>query len=88
MHILYLIQSKKDFSFYIGTTSDLRRRIEEHNQGLSLSTKNKRPWLLIYCEIYRSRKDAMERERKLKKHKMGWIKLKERIKNSILSGQS
>jgi len=84
---LYLIQSKKDFSFYIGTTVDLKKRLREHNKGLSLSTKHKRPWILIYVEWYRSRKDALDRERRLKKHKTGWRKIKERIKNSILSGQ-
>ena len=83
---LYLIQSKKEFSFYIGTTNDIHKRLISHNKGLSSSTKNKRPWILIYVEWYRSRKDALERERKLKKHKTGWVKLRERIKNSILSG--
>ena len=83
MYILYLIQSKKDSSFYIGITNNLQRRIKEHNNGLSLSTKNKRPWALVYCEIYRSKKDVIKRERMLKKHKGGWLKLKERIKNSV-----
>ncbi|MEK7664307.1 MAG: GIY-YIG nuclease family protein [Patescibacteria group bacterium] len=88
MFMLYVLQSKKDLSFYIGFTSDLKRRINEHNKGLSRSTKHKRPWVLIYCEIYRARKDASEREKKLKEHKNAWIKLKERIKYSILSGQN
>jgi len=88
MFIVYILQSKKDLSFYIGFTSDIKRRLDEHNNGLSESTKHKRPWVLIYCEIYRMRKDAAEREFKLKAHKNAWIKLKERIKNSILSGQN
>ncbi len=88
MYVLYVIQSKKDSSFYIGTTSSLQKRLEEHNKGFALSTKSKKPWVLIYCEVYRSKKDALEREKKLKKHKTGWVRLKERIKNSILSGQS
>jgi len=85
---LYVIQSKKDYSFYIGTADNLKKRFREHNQGLSLSTKYKKPWVTIYCEWYRSKKDALKRERQLKKHKTGWVKLKERIKNSILSEQS
>jgi len=84
MHILYVMQSKRDYSFYIGITSDLRKRLKEHNDGLVFSTKSKRPWALIYCEGYRSRKDAAERERKLKKHRTAWRRIKERIKNSIL----
>ena len=86
MFIVYVLQSKKDLSFYIGFTSDIKKRIDEHDKGLSKSTKHKRPWVLIYCEIYRTRKDAVGRELKLKRHKNAWIKLKERIKNSILSG--
>jgi len=85
---LYLIQSRKDYLFYIGVTDNLRKRISEHNKGLSRVTKYKRPWVLIYCEWYRSRKDALKRELQLKKHKTGWIKIKERIKNSILSEQN
>jgi putative endonuclease len=80
MHTLYVIQSKKHLSFYIGITSNLRKRLKEHNKGLVFSTKSKRPWVLIYCEGYRSREDAKERERKLKKHRTAWIRIKERIK--------
>ena len=88
MFIVYVLQSKKDSSFYIGLTSDIKMRFDEHNKGFSKSTKHKRPWVLIYCEIYRTRKDAAERELKLKQHKNAWVKLKERIKYSILSGQN
>ena len=88
MFIVYILQSKKDFSFYIGFTSNIKKRFDEHNKGLSPFTKQKRPWELIYCEIYKSRKDAMEREKKLKLHKNAWLRLRERIKNSILSGQN
>ena len=85
---LYLIQSKKDLSFYIGTTTDLQRRLKEHNAGLSTSTKRKTPWVLIYVEWYRSKKDTLMRELRLKKHKGGWRKMKERIENSVLSEQN
>ena len=88
MFIVYVLQSKRDLSFYIGFTSDIKRRLDEHNKGLSTFTKHKRPWELIYCEVYKNRKDAAEREAKLRGHKNAWVKLKERIKNSILSGQN
>ena len=87
-YYVYVLQSKKDLSFYIGFTSDIKRRLDEHNKGFSEYTKHKIPWVLIYCEIYRTRKDAAERELKLKVHGNAWVKLKERIKNSILSGQN
>ena len=85
---LYVIQSKRNFSFYIGTTLNLAKRLKEHNNKLSQYTKNKGPWKLIYVEWYRSRKDTLDRERMLKKHKGGWRKLRERIKNSVLSEQN
>jgi putative endonuclease len=88
VYILYILQSEKDFSFYVGFTSNLERRIKEHNNGLSRATKLKKPWVIIYCEAYRSRKDATERERKLKQHRGAWRRIRERIQNSILSRQS
>jgi len=83
---LYIVQSQKDFSFYIGTTERLMERLKEHNKGLSTFTRTKRPWILVYCEWYRSKTDCLKRERQLKKHKMGWRKIKERIKNSCMRG--
>jgi len=85
---LYLLQSKKDRSFYIGVTKNLKERLKQHNKGLSPATKHKRPWVLIYVEWYRSGKDAIQREKQLKKHKSGWNKLRERISNSVLPGQN
>jgi putative endonuclease len=85
---LYIIQSKKDFSFYIGITNNLQKRLKEHNQGLSPATRFKKPWILIYCEWYRSERDALRRERRLKRYKTAWRRVKERIRYSILSDQS
>jgi len=84
MHILYVIQSKKDLTFYIGITPNMQNRLEMHNRGKVFSTKSKTPWELVYCEIYRSKNDAANREQKLKNHGAGWYRLKSRIKNSIL----
>ena len=77
-----------DKSFYIGITDNIRRRLAEHNGGLSLATKNKRPWIIIYCEWYRSDIDARKRERQLKKHKSGWRWIKERTENSRIKEQN
>lgn len=88
MHVLYVIQSKKDFTFYIGITPNIQNRLNMHNQGKVFSTRRKIPWELIYCEIYRSKKDVADREQKLKNHGAGWYRLKNRIKNSILNFES
>lgn len=62
MHGVYILQSKKDKTLYIGYSQDVKRRFEDHQKGRVLSTKNKRPWEVIYCELYKNRKDAMQRE--------------------------
>ena len=57
---------------YVGWTSDLDRRLAEHNgQGRrgAKSTRG-RVWTLLYAEKHRSRKKAMAREYALKKDKL------------------
>ena len=50
MFYVYILQSKKDKSRYIGITSDLKNRIEEHNSGKARYSNLKRPYNLIwYC---------------------------------------
>ena len=44
--------SKKDGKFYTGSTNDLKRRLDEHNGGKVESTKRRKPFLLIYFEVY------------------------------------
>ena len=83
MYYVYLIKSKKDNKLYIGLTVDLKKRLIEHSQGLTKSTKNRRPWRLVYYEAYASLKDAQIREEKLKKFKNSYAELKKRIANSL-----
>ena len=83
MYYVYVLQSEKDKNLHIGYTSDLKQRFAEHNGGQNLSTKHRRPFELIYYEAYSAEKDARNREKKLKKLKNGYQRLKERIINSI-----
>lgn len=62
----YVLQSSKNGDLYVGYTTDLKRRVIEHNQGLNQSTKPYRPWELVYYEACLSEKDAKRRERYLK----------------------
>ena len=68
---------------YIGYTNDLKRRMTEHNNNQSTATKNKGPYELIYCEAYKSVKDAKYRESNLKRFSQAYTQLKRRIKNSL-----
>ena len=83
MFFVYVLQSKKNKSFYIGFAVNLKERLEKHNGGLVRSTKNIRPMELIYCEIYKSKKDALIREKRLKQFAKGFASLKGRLKYSL-----
>lgn len=65
---VYLFRSLKDGKFYVGWTTDLNRRLEEHNAGLTRSTRNRRPFELVYYETYASPEEAKNRERALKRN--------------------
>lgn len=63
MYYVYLIKSQKVKGWkYIGSTNDLIRRVEDHNNGEVFSTKNYCPFVLVYYEAYMSEEDARERE--------------------------
>ena len=83
MYYVYLLQSLKNGNLYIGCTSDLKKRILEHNQNQSYHTKKYAPWRIIYFEGYISKNDAYNREKKLKLHKQGLRRLKERLLNTL-----
>jgi len=70
--------------FYAGFTKDLKLRFEQHKKGLVESTKDRRPFELIYYEACLDEKDAMRREKYLKTY-LGKMFLKNRLK-SYLTG--
>lgn len=84
MYYIYLIQSKIDKSLYIGFAVNLEERLKKHNQGLVQSTKNKIPWEPIYHEAYKDKKDALQREKQLKRHAQAMTALKGRLKLSLI----
>ena len=47
MHYLYILKSLKDCKLYIGYTNSIADRIREHNNGKVLSTKAKRPLVIV-----------------------------------------
>lgn len=63
---VYILHSKSHDRYYIGQTNDLEKRLIRHNSGYVNSTKPYMPWSLEYSEEYNSRKEAMNREAKLK----------------------
>ena len=51
MYKVYIIKSEKTGRQYIGYTEDIDKRLKEHNDGKTRSTKNKGPWNLLYQEM-------------------------------------
>ncbi|HNA42437.1 MAG TPA: GIY-YIG nuclease family protein, partial [Saprospiraceae bacterium] len=62
-HFVYILQSQLDNSFYIGSTNDLQRRVDQHNAGLSQYTSTKIPWKIVYVETLASKTEALKREK-------------------------
>ena len=61
-YFVYILKSLKEKRFYVGFTIDLERRLLEHNEGNTKSTRPFRPWKLIYSESFESKSEAMRRE--------------------------
>jgi len=83
MYYFYTLLSHADNNLYYGTSSDLEKRIKDHNKGKVKSTKNRKPLVLVYYEAYLSKKDARKRELEIKKKGCQRTRLKKRIKNSL-----
>ena len=66
MFYVYVLQSQSDAGLYIGFSTDLRRRLREHQAGKSFATSYRGPWRLIYYEAYLEEADALGREMFLK----------------------
>lgn len=84
MYYVYVLQSIKDYLFYTGFTTDLQRRVEEHNSKQQVSTKGRIPFKLVYYECCLSKEDAISREKYLKSG-MGKKYLKNRLKGYLNS---
>jgi putative endonuclease len=67
MNYVYIIQNNFSGEIYVGFTKNLKRRLVEHNsKGKKFTTRKKGEWIIIYIEIYRSERNAREREYRIK----------------------
>ena len=79
MWYVYILRCK-DNSFYTGSTSDLSRRLTEHNAAKGGDyTSNRRPVEVVYKEPFQDRSSAQTREAQIKR----WVKKK---KAALVSG--
>jgi putative endonuclease len=81
-YYVYILLSERDNQFYTGYTSDLKERVRLHNDGKVYSTRNRRPFKLIYFEGCLHQQDATRREKYLKSGN-GKIYLRNRLSNFL-----
>lgn len=67
-HIVYIVRCSDD-TLYTGYTTDLEKRITEHNSDIrgAKYTKARRPVTLVYSETFSTKSEALKREHALKK---------------------
>lgn len=65
-HYIYIIECK-DGTFYTGYTTDIKRRLKEHNSGDGAKyTRGRYPVKLRHQEVFSSRSQAQKREYQIK----------------------
>ena len=62
-YIIYAIKSELDGRIYVGFTSNFEKRLMEHNNGKTKSTKGFRPWKKLYLEEVSGRTTARVKEK-------------------------
>ena len=82
MFYTYILRSEKNGRFYTGFTSNLRKRLIQHNNGESYYTNRDKPYKLVYYESCLCEDDARSRETYLKTG-MGKRFIKNRIKGFL-----
>ncbi len=66
MIYVYVIQSEKNESLYVGMTKEISNRLKEHNAGKSKYTKSYCPWKIVYEEEVPNWELGRKREKYLK----------------------
>ncbi len=83
MHHVYLLQSHAESDkFYLGCTSDLKSRLQSHNNGGNRATRGHQ-WKLVYYEAYRTLSAARTREHRLKHNGKAKAALVRRVDESL-----
>ncbi|MEK7608687.1 MAG: GIY-YIG nuclease family protein [Patescibacteria group bacterium] len=83
MFYVYVLKSRRDGRLYIGSTNNLPRRLDEHNQGRVKSTRPRMPLDLVYYEAYLVEEDARVREGNLKLGSRALAQLKRRLVETL-----
>ena len=69
---------------YVGYTKNLKQRITLHNSGKGAKFTRGRKWILIYKELFKSKKEAISREYHIKNNRI----LRNKLKNENFNTSS
>jgi putative endonuclease len=72
-YFVYIIFSQTHQFYYKGVTSDIKKRIEAHNNNLNRSTAAKGPWILVYVAVFNTKQQALAEEKRLKRTNTPYI---------------
>jgi len=83
-YFVYMLKSKSIKPVtYVGYTKNLKKRIGLHNLGKGAKFTRGRKWVLIYKEIFKSKKEAISREYYIKNNRVLRNKLKNENLNTV-----
>ena len=69
-YFTYIVASKRNGTIYTGVTNDLARRMLEHKEGkIPGFTKKYGVNMLVWYEVFASRDDAIQAEKRIKKYR-------------------
>ncbi len=78
-YYVYIILSQSQGIYYRGSSANPHIRLTQHNLDQSRYTSGRGPWELVFIQTFQSKREALIREKKLKKYS------KQQIKNLINS---
>ena len=66
MHYVYALKSCDSNNSYIGYSTDLKKRLADHNAGKSKHTAKFKPWEIVFYSAFSTKSKAIDFERYLK----------------------
>ena len=69
MYSVYILYSKSFDRYYVGYTNNIERRVAEHNRKKGKFTDKGIPWKLVFFENFQTKKEAIDREKYIKRRK-------------------
>jgi putative endonuclease len=73
VYFVYVLASRRNGTLYVGVTSDLVKRVQEHRQGLVPGFTSKYVIkTLVYWELHHDINEAILREKRIKRWQRKW----------------